>query len=104
MRAGELRHRVQLQTKTVTRNSFSEEVRAWSTLATVWGRVKTLSGDESIVQSQETATLTHEILIRAYAGVSPVQRVLWQSRVFEIHSVVPDERNQQMTLFCSEVV
>lgn len=104
MRAGELRERIQLQAKAVSRNATGEEVRVWNPLATVWARVTVVSGDETVTLSQEAATLTHQVVIRPYDGVAPMMRVLWRGRVLEIHAVMPDEKHQLMTLLCSEVV
>lgn len=104
MRAGELRERIQLQAKQVTRDTFGAEVITWVTQATVWARVTAVSGDEAVTLSQEAATMTHQVVIRYYDGLTPVMRVLWRGRVLEIRSVIPDEKRQQMTLLCSEVV
>lgn len=108
MRAGELRQRIQLQTKTVTRNGFGEEVRAWTTLATLWARVETVSGAETIAQQQAAALLTHKITIRAYPALQPALRVSWThdavTRIFDVQAVLDDNAHRQMQLLCSEVV
>jgi SPP1 family predicted phage head-tail adaptor len=104
MRAGQLRHRIEIQRPSVTRDATGAEIKAWSALVALWAHVQTLNGSERILQTQANATLTHTIVIRNYAGISPVMRVRWDGRLFEIHSVVADERDQQMTLLCTELV
>jgi SPP1 family predicted phage head-tail adaptor len=104
MRAGELRQRIKLESQTVTRNGFGEEVRVWATLATVWAKIETVSGAETIAQQQATALLTHKITIRTYAAIQPAMRVNWNSRYFDVQAVLDDNVHKQMQLLCSEAV
>jgi SPP1 family predicted phage head-tail adaptor len=104
MRAGQLRHRIEIQRPIVTRDAYGAEIKAWSALVSLWAHVQTLNGSERILQTQADATLTHQITIRYYPGLTPVMRVRWNGRLFEIHSLVPDEREQQLVLMCSESV
>ena len=109
MQAGQLRHRVQITTKTVTRNATGEEVVTYPVTATVWARVEVLGGSESISQQQAAATLTHTITLRYYASLEPTMRLNWlkgdgTSRTLIVHSVTEDATRRQMTLSCSELV
>jgi len=109
MQAGQLRHRVQITTKTVTRNTTGEEVVTYPVTATVWARVEVLGGSETISQQQAAATLTHTVTLRYYAGLTPTMRLNWlkgdgTSRTLVIHSVTEDPTRRQMTLSCSEIV
>ncbi len=104
MRAGELRERIIIQANRPTRDGFNAEVAVWSTFATVWARVETLSGSESITQQAASANLTHRVTIRYLANVAPTMRVSWEDRTLEIVAVVPDDRRREMKLMCTEVV
>ncbi len=104
MRAGELRQRIVIEANTPTRNSVAEEVPHWATFATVWAKVETISGAESIEQQQASASLLHHFTIRNYAGIQPAMRVRWRDRIFDISAVLDDNLNRQMLLVCSEVV
>ena len=109
MQAGELRHRVQLYAKTVTRNATGEEVVTWTRQATLWAKVEVIGGAETILQEQAAATLTHTVTIRFYAGLVPTMRVYWQqgdgtTRTLIVHSVTEDPRRRMMVLACSELV
>ena len=48
MRAGRLRHRLNLQESTETRNAHGEAIITWATSYTVWGAVEPLSGSEAV--------------------------------------------------------
>ena len=104
MRAGQLRHRVTLQEPTTTQDEFGAPVVTWADVATVWARVETTSGDESIDMGRASASLTHTITIRQRPGVLPTWRVLWNARVLEIASVVADNVGREMVLNCTEAV
>ncbi len=102
MRAGELRHRIDLQSPSKTRNSVGEEVITYATVAAVWARVETLNGREYLDQQRAGASLTHKIKIRNRSDVGPTWRVVWGTRIFEISAVLSDNINHEMTLMCSE--
>lgn len=108
MRAGQLRHRVILQTRTVAQNSMGEAVETWSTYATVWARVSPLrtrlSSDEFYHAQQINARLGVEVTIRYLHGVETIERVVYGRRVFDVRHVVdPDERHVELILACEEV-
>jgi len=77
MRAGELRHRVTIQSKSVTFNDLGEEVITWSTVATVWAAVVPVFGTEAVDNSAREATATHQVRIRRRTDVTPVMRVVY---------------------------
>ena len=54
MKAGALRHRVDIRQKAVSRNTFGEEVVTWTTYADdVWAAVEPLRGQEFIALRQQ---------------------------------------------------
>lgn len=105
MRSGRLRHRVYLQAKSVTRDSFGGETIAWTTKTPrpIWASIEPLSVREFFASQELRSQVTHRIVIRYYAGVKTEWRVLWGSRQFNIVSIInPDERNKEMILLCTE--
>lgn len=109
MQAGNLRHRVQLHAKTVTRDGFGAETVTWTRQATLWAQVQVIGGAELISVDQAATTLTHTITIRYYAGLVPTMRALWvqgdgTTRTLVVHSVTEDTHRSLMTLACSELV
>ena len=105
MRAGELRHRVTIQQKSVTRNTFGEEVVTWQDVATVWAAIEPLRGREFFESQQVNAEVTTRIRIRYRPGITPTMRVVFGNRVFDIQAVINvDERNRELHLMCREEV
>ncbi|HMR01767.1 MAG TPA: phage head closure protein [Candidatus Competibacter phosphatis] len=106
MQTGRLRERLTIQQETVTRDDSGEELKSWSTLATVWGQVTPGASSERFLASagQRVAEVTHTARIRYRTGITPKMRIVWEStRILEILSVVdPDGRNSRTVLLCSE--
>lgn len=105
MRAGDLKQRITIQRPSVARDGFGAEVPTWATLASVWAKVVTTSGAETIDAAQvAAATLTHEITIRWRSDVQPTMQVLWGARTLTIRAVVDDNLRQTLILSCDEVL
>ena len=76
MHAGELRHRIQLQSCAVSQDAFGAPTKAWSTYATVWASVEPLSGREALIAQQANPELSHLVTIRYNSTVNAATRVL----------------------------
>ena len=103
MKAGDLRHRITIQQRTLTPDGLGGHTETWSELATVWAAVWPVSAKERIAGSQVQAETTHRVRIRYLEGVLPQMRILFGSRLFEIDSIInTDERMFQIDLLCTE--
>lgn len=103
MRAGQLRHRLQLQEFGETKNSFGEATKAWITFSEAWGSVSPLQGRERFTSQQVTPEVTHQIRIRFNAKLETKHRILFGQRVFQIESILNrDERNIEQTVLAVE--
>lgn len=104
MRAGKLRHRVEIQERATSRDAHGNPVETWSTAAPVFASVEPLTGNEKLTQQKITASVTHKITIRART-VTPRSRVLFDGRVFDVNSSLDlEERGREVHLFCTEAV
>ena len=105
MRAGQLRHRLAIQTVTESQNAVGELTRVWATVTTVWGSIRPISGTERLAGEQITAEVSHRVWIRYSSYAVPEARLVFGSRTFDIVSVINrDEMNYMMELLCKEVV
>ena len=107
MNAGEYRHLITVQklndTTPYTQGTDGSSAENWVTLATVWAKVKPLTGREFTAAQQTQADLTHNIYTRYTPGISPDDRVVWGTRTFDIIDAVNvDERNVELILRCKE--
>ena len=106
MNAGELRHRVELQSNDGSRDSFGGVTDSWTTFATVWGSVRAVSGAEKIIGDTPDAESKILVVVRYNSSVTTSHRIKWSSRIFEINSIVKglDERNIYQRIYCTEAV
>jgi SPP1 family predicted phage head-tail adaptor len=110
MQAGLLRKRITFQQRTISRNSYGEQVFTWSNVVTVWADVRmpvqadTTEREEGPV-NQVQATVLYDIDIRYRSGLDTTMRVLYEGRALDIHSIMdPDGRRQRLRLRCLAVV
>jgi len=87
MYLGEFRNRVALQTLGGSIDAGGGKSTSWSTETTVWGKVETLSGAESIFGDQLRATNSMKFTIRYYSSLNTTYRLFFRSTAFEIVSI-----------------
>lgn len=104
MRAGRLRHRLNLQEQVQTQDSLGGVVITWSTTATAWGAVEALSGSEAFVADQVQSSLQVRIVIRYGTLISGIDNT-WRvedvntGRTYDIKGVVmPEHRSRPNTV------
>lgn len=104
MRAGDLRHRVTIQQKTVTSDPEGVAVETWTEVATVWAAVEPLRGREYIQAAAVTPEVTTRIRMRYRLGVKPAMRVVHGGRVYDVLSVIDvGGLRRELELMCREV-
>lgn len=80
-------------------------MQTWADTATVWAAVLPLSGREYWAAQQVSAERAVEFHTRYLSGVVPKMRVSYNSRTFDIKSVINvEERNRELILVTEEVV
>ena len=104
MQAGTLRHRVTIQEKEITRDSYGGEQITWADVATVWAAVEPLAGREFMEGRRLDAELSTRIRIRYRSGLAPTQRVTWGDHTYDIQAVIDvDTRRREVYLMCREL-
>jgi len=105
MRAGRLRHRLVLQSKSEARDAYGAVIITWSTEDTVWGSVEPLSGKEYLAQDNLQAETQVRIVIRYQASIDTTWRVVHESKYYDINAVLNENtRDRMITLMCKEGV
>ena len=104
MRAGDYRHRVEVQSKSATVDAVGQEIPSWATVGTYWAKVEHATGREYLAQgTAETATITARIYLRAHIGlVSTTSRLVWGERVYGIRYIA--NRDDDIEVGCFEVL
>lgn len=104
IRAGQLRHRVAIQTLTETVTAGGDITEAWATSATRWAKVEPLDGSEKYEAGAQQQRLTHKVTMRFYDGLSADHRLLYDSRVLNIAEppTNTEERDRMTVAMCVE--
>ena len=100
---GRLRHRLTLEAAERTADGGGGASETWTSIAQVWGRIRPLGGTEVFESDALTGRLSHEIVVRYWAGVVPAMRLRHGDRIFEIVAVADiDERHRWLRCTCVE--
>lgn len=105
MRAGKLRNKITIESKTITQDACGVPVESWSTYATAWASINYQGGAESVVAGRVQAEITAIFNIRYMAGIITAMRIRFGARIFSIVSVFnTNEANRETSLECKEIV
>lgn len=104
MRPGLMRHRIQIQSLTETRNALGEKESSWTELKTVWSTYEPKTAGESYQEDQFQAKRTVLFRIRYREGITSKMRVLYDGDVYDIQSVVPYKYRGELHLECEAQV
>ncbi|MBD1373717.1 phage head closure protein [Hazenella sp. IB182357] len=100
----QLRRRVTIQKSTKIKNSEGAFTTVWTDVATIWAGIKPLRGREYFQAAAVQAENTVRFHIRYRKGIEPAMRILYDSRIFDIQSVIDvNERHKEIELMCKEV-
>lgn len=99
MRAGLLRHKIEIEQVTETRTSSGAVTETWAVFATVRARVESLTGREYFAAQQVQAENQKRFTIRYIPGITYKMRIKYNSNYYDITSIInPDERNRELIL------
>ncbi len=107
MRAGRLRHVIELQRVSAGTDSHGDQIDVWTTYATVRADVEALGGREFLAAEHVQSDVSVRITLRAIPGVTvrATDRVLFGSRQLDVrHAIDMAGRNRELQLLCTERV
>lgn len=84
MDAGELRHRITLQQKTVARDAMGGEIETWNDIATVWASKAHQTSREFFAAQKINAEITVLFIIRYRRNVDTKMRVIFSGKTYDI--------------------
>ena len=98
MRAGRLDRIILIQRKTTSADSFGEPIETWATVATVWAEMVPVRGQERYAAMQQIAEIDTVFRIRYRAGITPLDRISYNSRLYDIKHVLEIGRFEGLEL------
>lgn len=85
MKAGDLRHRVELQHKVAPRDPSGEYGEpVWQKLVAVWAQVSPLSARDLIAAQAAQSEATARVVIRYRPDVLPTMRIVHRGQIYSI--------------------
>jgi len=93
--------RITLQRRTATQDAYGEEIETWTDLDTVWAQRWELRGSEQWQARQVIANVDAKYRIHYRDGLTPVDRMTENGRVFDVHSCVELGRREALELVVS---
>jgi SPP1 family predicted phage head-tail adaptor len=91
VRAGDLRHRVTIESATRTSDGAGGATVAWEPIAEVWAAIWPRTVDEDFTLDRVAGTASHDIWIRYRADVKPDMRIRFGTRLFDILGAIDVE-------------
>ncbi|EKT4528876.1 phage head closure protein [Pseudomonas putida] len=86
MKAGDLRHRIEIQHEVVPRDPATGEFGEpeWQLFSKVWAQVSPLSARDLIAAQAGQSEATARVVIRHRKGVVPTMRILHRGEIYSI--------------------
>lgn len=102
-RSGAYRHKITIEEHAEALDSHGQAIKTWSTFAQPFAAVEPLSGQELFASAQYNAEVTTRIRMRYQSGVTPLMRIQYGSRIYNIEAIIDkSERTKELHLMCSE--
>lgn len=99
--AGQLDRRITIQTFSETTDSFGQEVKSFSTLASVWANVVEKVGREGEDGEMIAATKKVEFVIRYRTDVDEEMRIIYNNNTYKIQAIQSaDARKAFLKIVC----
>jgi len=107
MRAGNLRHVIDIQDATETPDGMGGVTVVWAAItngANLRAAIWPLRGSERIEAMKVEVAISHKIRIRYHSGITAEMRIKHGIRYFNIKSIInPDERNIMVEMMAEEI-
>src|SRR5262245_54466927 len=107
MRAGALRHRVEIQAPFETRDDIGGVRQVWMIVGEAWANIEPLRGREVFEAQSIEGRLSHKVHLRGLTELDPRWRLVWKdaSRAFQLYSVRDlGERHRTIEALCWEIL
>ena len=105
MQAGDLKHYITIQQKTLVPDGLGGFTETWTTFQSVYAAIWPMRASERVNMMQVEMNVTHRIRIRYLQKINSDMRISYGNRIFKIEGIANrDERNKYLEILCSEVV
>ena len=102
MSIGQRRQEIVIQSRTDTTDAEGQGIASWVTFITVWARAEYLTGRELESLQKINASISLRFSVSYRTDITPLMRVRWRSKNWNIEAVLPAEDTVGMALLCSK--
>lgn len=99
MNSGKLDRYITIQSATETKDSFGAPIQTWATLASVWAQIKEVRGKEYFAAQAVNSEVDTIFAIRYRSDVTTKMRISYDSKTYDIQSVVEVGRRDGLELY-----
>lgn len=102
MRAGQLREKISVLAKSVSRDGYGAEVITWVPQFEAWAAVLPIAGREYTTLRAAQSDITLRLRTRYRSGVDTGMRVTWRDRDYDIiEAINVGARDAELELLCT---
>ncbi len=98
----ELQQRVKFQSLSRTSDGQGGWIETWTDFAEVWAKVKPVSAKERYFSQRIEENISHQITIRWRNDLNTEMRILYESRIFQLHGIRDEDERHWFTLIDAE--
>ena len=88
MNIGKLSRSISIEVGTETKDGSGFASTSWAEHVATWAKIEPMAGREYLGNDQVESDTTHKFIMRYTSGVLPKMRIVYDSRYFDIQSVI----------------
>lgn len=96
---GDLRNKIVVESFTNTPDGEGGFTEAWATNSTLWAMIQPRLGNERFFGQRIEENITHIITTRYVSGLDTSMRISFDSRYFQIKSIISPMENKEYLMF-----
>lgn len=89
--SGKYRNKLLLEHFVESVNENGYPVEEWKPFKSLWAKIKTIKGSETVLSASEVNTDTYRFIVPYTSGINPKMRVVFKGRLFDIQSILNDD-------------
>jgi SPP1 family predicted phage head-tail adaptor len=93
-----LDRRITIQRPVATQNTYGEQVISWVKVADLWAQKRDMKGMERFAAQQVMAQVDTKFVIRYRSDVTPINRLVFEGRNYDIASVLELGRRESLEI------
>ncbi len=103
MRAGGMRHTIEVWSKTSSRNEYGELGETWSNQKSTKAQIVKQGGATGINNSEVFSSTTIRVEVWNHHNITEVNRIKWKGQMYSIDFIEPSYDDLKQVLRCNKI-